>query len=296
MPILWYPGHMVAARKDAAEAMRSTDHVIEVLDARVPHASCNPVVETLRKKSGRPALKLLNKADLADPEVTRAWLAYYNDQPGVRAIVVSAKEARDVSRIPKEARSMVPGRGRPAKPLRMMILGVPNVGKSTLMNALLKRHVAAVGDQPAITKMHMGHALGDDMWLVDTPGLLWPGLSQDRAVKLAITHAIGINAYDNQEVAAVLGRYALDHYRPLLVKRYGELPAGCDGHGLIAFVAESRQLLMKDGVPDLNKAALVLLNEFRSGTWGQMSIETVEEVGGAANKPTTSPATPPASR
>src|SRR3954471_17176456 len=167
MPISWYPGHMVTARKDAAEAMRNTDLVIEVLDARAPGASCNPVVETLRQRNQRPALKLLNKSDVADPERTRAWLAHYNAKAGVTAIAVSAKKAADVRRIPTQARALVPHRGTPAKPLRMMILGVPNVGKSTLMNALLARRVAAVGDQPAVTKMHMAHALGPGMWLVD---------------------------------------------------------------------------------------------------------------------------------
>lgn len=278
MPILWYPGHMVAARKNAAEAMRSTDLVIEVLDARAPRASCNPAVETLRRQSRRPALKLLNKGDLADPALTPSWLAYYNDQPGVRAIALSAKEARDVNRIPKEARALVPDRGTPVRPLRMMILGVPNVGKSTLMNALLKRHVAAVGDQPAITKMHMGHALGDDMWLVDTPGLLWPGIAQEQAVKLAITHSIGSNAYDDREVAAALGEYVLEHYRPLVERRFGPLPAGCGGHDLVALVAQGRRLLLKNGVADLNKAAVVLLNEFRGGILGRMTIETVEQL------------------
>jgi ribosome biogenesis GTPase A len=274
MRISWFPGHMVTARKEAVLAMRSTDVVIEVLDARAPHASCNPVVETLRKTNQRPALKLLNKSDMADPERTPAWLAYYNDQPGVRAIAVSAKRSSDVARIPKEALALVPQRGTVAKPLRMMILGVPNVGKSTLMNALLKRHVAAVGDQPAITKIHMGHALGPGMWLIDTPGLLWPGMAAESGMKLAATYSIGTNGYDDQEVAADLGQYLVTHYPRLVAQRFGEGAAGCDGHGLIAWLARDRSLLLKGGVPDLNKAAVVLLNEFRNGALGRITIET----------------------
>lgn len=273
MPISWFPGHMVTARRDAAVAMRTTDVVIEVLDARAPLASCNPVVEKLRSVNQRPALKLLNKSDLADPVRTASWLAFYNAQPGVKAIALSAKSASDVARIPGEARSLAPRRGTPVKPLRMMILGVPNVGKSTIMNTLLKRRVAAVGDQPAITKMHMGHALGPGMWLVDTPGLLWPGIAPAAAAKLAATYSIGTNGYDDQEVAGDLGQYLLMHYPRLVAERFGEVPAGCDGPGLVAWVARSRSLLSKGGVLDLNKAAVLLLNDFRGGVLGRITIE-----------------------
>lgn len=273
MRIHWYPGHMVTARKDAVEAMRTTDLVIEVLDARAPHSSCNPVVETLRKKNGRPALKLLNKADLADDERTPKWLAHYNALPEVTAIAVSAKAPGDVGRILKAARGMVPGRGTPARPLRMMILGVPNAGKSTLMNALLKRRVAAVGDQPAVTKMHMGHALGKDMWLVDTPGLLWPGIEHQSALRLAALHSIGANGYDDQEVAVELGHYLLRHYPGLVARRFGESAPDTDGHGLLATVARTRSFVMKAGAPDMNKAAIVLLNEFRGGVLGRITLE-----------------------
>jgi ribosome biogenesis GTPase A len=283
MLVSWFPGHMVTARKEAALAMRSTDLVIEVLDARAPHASCNPVVETLRKTNQRPALKLLNKIDLADPDRTASWLAHYNSQPGVRAIAVSAKKASDVARIPKEAQALVPNRGTASRPLRMMILGVPNAGKSTLMNALLKRRIAAVGDQPAITKVHMGHALGPGMWLIDTPGLLWSGIASDSAMKLAAIYSIGTNGYDDQVVAADLGDYLLLHYPRLLEKRFGVGAASCDGQGLIAWVARDRSLLLKGGVADLNKAAVVLLNEFRAGTLGRITIETAES--GGARQP-----------
>jgi ribosome biogenesis GTPase A len=281
MPVSWFPGHMVTARKEAARAMRSTDLVIEVLDARAPLASCNPVVETLRKTNQRPALKLLNKADMADPARTSAWLAHYNAQPGVKAIAISVKRASEGARILKEAQALVPRRGTAARPLRMMILGVPNVGKSTLMNALLKRRVAAVGDQPAITKVHMGHALGQGMWLIDTPGLLWSGIPPESAMKLAATYSIGTNGYDDQEVAADLGQYLLIHYPRLVASRFGEPAAGCDGYGLIARVARDRSLMMKGGIPDLNKAAVALLNEFRSGALGRITIETAEALGPA---------------
>src|SRR3954467_12598521 len=143
---------MLTARRHAAEAMRKNDLVIEVLDARVPYSSCNPLVESLRREGQRPALKILNKSDLADPIRTEQWLQFYNEQPGTRAIALSGRNAKDVRRIPDEAKKLAPGRASPTKPLRMMILGIPNVGKSTLMNTLLGRHVAKAGDEPAITK------------------------------------------------------------------------------------------------------------------------------------------------
>lgn len=277
MPITWYPGHMLTARKEAAEVMGRTDLVIEVLDARAPHASLNPHIEKLRRVNKRPALKLLNKSDLADPARTPEWLSFYNAQPDTRAIALSAKKQGDVPRILKEARALIPERGTGAKPLRMMILGIPNVGKSTLMNALLKRQVAAVGDQPAITKMQMGHALGAGMWLIDTPGLVWPGMAQDTALTLAASHAIGRSAYDDQEVANHLASYLLGHYRSLVTTRYGELPETLQAHELLARVAQTRKLLSKGGVLDLNKAAVILLDEFRGGTLGRITLETVDE-------------------
>jgi ribosome biogenesis GTPase A len=273
MAISWYPGHMVTARKEAAVAMRRTDLVIEVLDARAPLASCNPMLETLRKELDRPALKLLNKNDVADPEQTRAWISYYNSKPGVKAIALSAQKPGDAARILKVAQAIVPGRATTVKPLRMMILGIPNVGKSTLMNALLKRHVANVGDEPAITKIHMSHKLGDTMMLIDTPGLMWPGIAHDSAVKLAATHSIGRNAYDDQSVAEELGSYLIHHYPQLLAERYGAIPPESNGSAIVESIARSRNLLLKEGVLDLNKAAMTLLNDFRSGALGRITLE-----------------------
>ncbi|MGC4089137.1 MAG: ribosome biogenesis GTPase YlqF [Polyangiaceae bacterium] len=279
MAIEWYPGHMVAARKQAAEALRKTDAVIEVLDARVPYSSCNPVIEKLRRECQRPALKVFNKADLADPERTKQWLAFYNAQAGVRAIAVSCKQPRDVARIPEQALRLVPGRGTSAKPLRMMILGIPNVGKSTLMNVLVKRAVSKVGNEPAVTRTMLAHAVGKDMWITDTPGMLWPGIDPEAALKLAISHSIGQNAYDDDAVAVELGAYLLQHYPELLRNRFGALPEPCDAHNLVSHIASKRALVLKGGGPDLPSAARVLLNEFRSGTLGRISLESVSQLG-----------------
>jgi ribosome biogenesis GTPase A len=279
MAIRWYPGHMATARKEAGETMRTIDLVIEVLDARLPHSSCNPVFEGLRRQGRKPALKLLNKADDADPDQTARWLEHYNAQPGVKAMAICAKNPGEVRRLPRACQALLPDRGTPGKPLRMMILGIPNVGKSTLMNALLERHVAHVGDEPAITKMQMLHKLGPGMSLVDTPGMLWPGVEQQAALKLAAAHSIGRAAYDDEDVAMDLGRILLERYPHLLAARFGELPDRCDAHALLHLIASRRSLVKKAGEADLAKAALVLLNDFRNGALGRITLETVDQLG-----------------
>ena len=278
MAINWYPGHMATARKAAADSMHKVDVVIEVLDARVPYSSCNPMFETLRRQGQRPALKLLNKADVADPQRTRQWLQHYNAQDGVKAISLCAKKPANVKRIPQLCQTMLPERGTALKPLRMMILGIPNVGKSTLMNALLNRHVANVGDEPAITKNQMFHEIAPGMSLLDTPGMLWPGMTQYVSYKLAATHSIGRAAYDNDEVAEHLAAYLVEHYPSLLEQRFGPLPPSCDAHKLLETIAQVRHLAKKSGGLDIPRAATTLVNEFRAGTLGAITLETVEQV------------------
>jgi ribosome biogenesis GTPase A len=268
---------MVTARKEAALAMRKTDVVIEVLDARVPNSSRNPVIEQLRRENQRAALKILNKSDMADPERTKLWLSYYNTQPGVKAVALSAKKPKEVKRIPEYAKLLAPNRNSALKPLRMLILGIPNVGKSTLMNTLLQRAVTKVGDEPAVTKMHHKHELGPGMWLTDTPGMMWPGIEPVTALKLAATHSIGRNAYDNIEVAAALGGYLLREYPALLEQRFGAIPSGLDGHRLVEVIARHRGFMVKGGTLDVERAARIFLGEFRDGTLGKISLETPDE-------------------
>ncbi len=185
MSIQWFPGHMNTARKEAAKTMEVIDVVVEVLDARIPNASCNPLIEELRLTRQRPSLKVLNKADLADPAVTQAWLDLYNRQPGVSAVALSCHHAGDAAKLPQLCQPLAPHRNSSAKPLRMLIMGVPNVGKSTLMNMLLKRRIARVGDEPAVTKVQQRHKLNDHMAITDSPGLLW-GTIKDPHVGLLL--------------------------------------------------------------------------------------------------------------
>lgn len=281
MAIQWFPGHMNSARNKAAETMEFTDVIIEVLDARAPEASRNPMIEELRLHRQRPCLKVLNKADLADPLATQAWLSYYNKMPGVKAVALSCKNASDAARVPNLCAPLAPHRDDSHKPLRMMIMGIPNVGKSTLMNTLLKRRVANVGDEPAVTKSQQKHALNDHMTLTDSPGLLWPKIANPSdGLTLAAIHAIGRNATIDEEVAAFLGDILLARYPDLLVARYKVSLAEMDGIGLVEAIAKKRGCLLKSkgrqGELDIEKAAMILLTEYRSGTLGRISLETPE--------------------
>ncbi|NBW53449.1 MAG: ribosome biogenesis GTPase YlqF, partial [Betaproteobacteria bacterium] len=174
MSIQWFPGHMVAAQKKAAETMEFTDVVIEVLDARIPGASQNPMIKELGAARQRAHLKILNKSDLADPNITDQWIQHFNKIPQTKAVAISCKKVNEPKKILALCKALAPHRGDTLKPLRMMIMGVPNVGKSTLMNAILNRRIAKVGDEPAITKQQQRHQINDHMILIDTPGMMWP--------------------------------------------------------------------------------------------------------------------------
>ncbi len=275
MPIQWFPGHMASARKKAAEAMAAIDVVIEVIDARLPAASSNPMIAQLRQFRNRPCLKLLNKSDLADPAATQAWMDFYNRQPGVKAVAISAKSAAEVARVPALCRQLAPHRDDGTKPLRMMIMGIPNVGKSTLMNTLLKRKVAKVGDEPAVTKHQQTLDLGPGMTLTDTPGMMWPKIDYDPdGYMLAASHAIGRNAVIDEEVASFLGSILLERYPGLLAARYRIDPAVLDAPALIEAIGRRRGCLVKGGGLDLEKASLILLQDYRDAALGRVSLET----------------------
>ena len=275
MSIQWFPGHMTSARKKAAETMERIDVVIEVLDARVPEAGSNPLIQELRLHRQRPCLKILNKTDLADPLATKAWLQFYNGQKGVKAVALSCKKPGEAAKIPGLCAALAPHRGTSLKPLRMLIMGIPNVGKSTLMNALLKRRAALVGDEPAITKNQQSFDLNDHMTLIDTPGLMWPKIEHDSdGLMLAASHAIGRNAVIDEEVATFLADLLLERYPALLISRYGFAIDKMDGADVIAAIAKKRGYRIKGGDPDLEKTALMLLQDYRTGALGRISLET----------------------
>lgn len=289
MIIDWYPGHMKKARAQIVEMLPTIDLFIEVLDARLPASSANPLLEKLR--GDKPCLKVLNKKDLADPTVTNAWVKYLEKQQGVRALPLDAKDRRDVGLLPKLCRKLVPNRGgKGQKPLRVMIIGIPNVGKSTLINTLAGKKMARVGDKPAITTCPQQIDLRNGILLSDTPGLLWPVLdNQAGACRLAASGAIGENAYDTVAVTLTTIDYLSDRYPALLKQRYklSELPENAEQ--LLAEIGRRRGCLISGGEVDMHRATELLLRELRGGKLGKVSLERPSELTEQIDKEQTDP-------
>lgn len=273
MAINWFPGHMHKARKEIKKVMPQMDLIIEVLDARIPFSSENPLVPALRGDT--PVIKVLNKRDLADPGVTAEWQAWLEKERGVRAITLTHNQRAEALDILKLAAEMTPNHDRQKSALRVMILGIPNVGKSTLINTLAGRPVAKTGNEPAVTRAQQAIKLPDNILLYDTPGFLWPKLSPEACgYRLAITGAIRSAVIEFEDVAMFEADFLLQAYPELVKERYGfdELPV--DGLALMDGIAAKRRFFARGGVPDLHKVAEVLLNEFRSGKLGRISLET----------------------
>jgi ribosome biogenesis GTPase A len=277
MPIQWFPGHMQATRKALAKRMPEIDVVIELLDARVPGSSANPLLAELR--GDKPTLKVLNKQDLADAAVTALWLAHYQAQAGNGALALDASETAPARRLLAACRLLAPLRGGMVKPLHVLICGIPNVGKSTLINTLTGQRSAKTGDEPGITKVEQKISLSSDVYLIDTPGLSWPRIVVDESGdNLAATGGIGRNAYDEPTVAlALLGRVR-QRYGERLQARY-KLPdiAALTDEALLAEIGRRRGGLLRGGQVNLQKAGDVVLNDFRSGAWGRITLETPEQ-------------------
>jgi len=218
MSIQWFPGHMHLTRKAITERVKEIDVVIEMLDARLPGSSANPLLAELT--SGKPTLKVVNKQDMADPERTALWLAHYNAQPNTRAIPLDASDTAPARAIIAACRELAPNRGGMVKPMRVLICGIPNVGKSTLINTLMGKRSAKTGDEAGVTRTESRIALADDFYLYDTPGMLWPRIVvPESGFNLAASGAVGKNAYDEQEVAYELLAHVKEHYPQLLEAR-----------------------------------------------------------------------------
>ncbi|WP_297795720.1 ribosome biogenesis GTPase YlqF [uncultured Marinobacter sp.] len=277
MAINWFPGHMHKARKEIKKVMPQMDLIIEVVDARIPFSSENPLVPNLRGDT--PLIKVLNKRDLADPDVTARWQAWLEKERGVRAITLTHNQRGEAMEILKLAAAMTPDHDRQKSALRVMILGIPNVGKSTLINTLAGRPAAKTGNEPAVTRAQQAIKLPNNILLYDTPGFLWPKLSPEACgYRLAITGAIRSAVIDFEDVALFEADYLLQAYPELIMKRYGfeELPV--DGLALMDAIAAKRRFFARGGIPDLHKVSEVLLNELRAGTLGRISLETPEMV------------------
>ena len=276
MPIQWFPGHMHATQKAIAKRLPDIDVVIELLDARLPGSSANPLLADLTR--GKPALKLLNKQDLADPERTALWLAHYQAQSDTRALGLDASVSGPAKLLIAACRALAPLRGGMVKPLRVLICGIPNVGKSTLINTISDKRATKTGDEPGITKAEQQIVLASDFYLFDTPGMLWPRISVERSgFHLAAAGSIGRNAYDEREVAMALLASVRAAYAERLQARYRlDDIAGLTDEALLAAIGRKRGALRAGGVVDVQKAAEIVLNDFRGGAWGRITLETPE--------------------
>jgi ribosome biogenesis GTPase A len=272
MTIKWYPGHMGKAQEQMAESIRKMDVLIEVLDARLPFSSSNHKFAEMRLK--KPCIKLLNKNDLADPAITEAWVRHFESESGVRALPLSAKLIPETKKLIKLCQRLVPNRGNPGYPIRAMVFGIPNVGKSTLINTLAGKSLAPVGDKPAITLRPQQIDLHNGILIFDTPGLLWPDMSdQDVAYRLATSGAIGASALDYTKVGLFAAEYMMRRYPERLKSRYKlqELPDGPSA--LIEAIGRCLGCLISGGVVDQNRASETFLRELRSGKIGRVSLE-----------------------
>ncbi len=280
MAINWFPGHMNVTKKAIIERMKEIDVVIEMLDARLPGSSANPMLAELT--GSRKKLKVLNKQDVADPERTADWLAWYNAQEGTQAIALDAGDTAPAQRLLKACRELAPNRGGMDKPLRVLICGIPNVGKSTLMNTLVGKKAAKTGDEAGITKVEQRINLANDFYLFDTPGMLWPKITIEKGgYHLAASGAVGRNAYDEEEVALELIACLKGPYPQLLAARYkfddvAQIPALHD-EVLLTEIGRKRGAVMSGGRVNLQKAAEIVLNDFRSAILGRITLETPTE-------------------
>lgn len=275
--VQWFPGHMHAAKKKIAQTLKNVDLVLELLDARCPLASQNPMIVALLKSRQKQVLKLLNKSDLSDPAQNKRWQAFFEAQENTHALIINAFNPKDVRFVLKTTQKIVPNRGTALKPLRLMVLGIPNVGKSTFLNALCQKKIAATGDVPALTQVIQRIDVSKTLILFDTPGLMWPKIENEKdGLRLSCINAVGVRAFDVFETALFLANFLKKYYPQLLTKRYGFSPNADDfPEQILENIAKKRTVKLKGGAIDIEKTAHILLTDFKSGALGKISLEWV---------------------
>jgi ribosome biogenesis GTPase A len=283
MTIQWFPGHMAKAKREVQEKLKLIDIVFELVDARIPMSSRNPMIDEILVN--KPRIVLLNKADMADEEITKQWIAFFQNRhmkalaidsqagTGVKQIVAAAKEMLK----PKFAKMTAKGIKNP-RAMRALIVGIPNVGKSTLINRLAGKHIAKTGDKPGVTKAQQWIKVGKEMELLDTPGILWPKFEDEEVgLKLATTGAIKDTILNLQDVAVYALNFLKQHYPERLKERYSlsEIPE--DIVALFDEIGKRRGCLMSGGLVDYDKVAELVLREIRTEKLGRLSFEKPKE-------------------
>lgn len=273
MAIQWYPGHMHKTRQALKKALPQMDLVIEVIDARIPFSSANPLLEEMR--GDKPVIKVFNKADLADPAMTAEWQDYLASTQSLRTLPLTATQPREPLKLLNLCRQMVSFTPRPERKIQAMIMGIPNVGKSTLINTLAGRAIAKTGNEPAVTRMLQRIKIADDLVLHDTPGMLWPNLDNPGSgYRLAVTGAIRETAVDNLDIASYAVEYLMQQYPAALKKRFRLDELGHDDYQTLEMMALARGCVMSGGQADIQRISKLLLTELRRGDLGLMTLET----------------------
>ncbi|MDD5578026.1 MAG: ribosome biogenesis GTPase YlqF [Methylobacter sp.] len=273
MNIQWYPGHMHKAGKEIREILPQIDLIIEMLDARIPFSSQNPMLAALR--SNKPCIKILSKSDLADPDITRLWQTYLEQEQDVKTLAVTSGQPDKIKLLPELCHKMLPHKDSSSRLMHTLIMGIPNVGKSTLINIVAGRTIAKTGNEPAITKMQQRIDIGGGIILLDTPGLLWPNVeNKNSGYRLAVTGAIKDTAINHEDIAGFALEYLLQNYPEALKARFelDQLPEG--ERQLMEIIGKNRGCLRAGGHIERDKVAKIILSELRAGTIGRISLET----------------------
>ena len=279
----WFPGHMTKTRRMIAAELGNVDAVCEILDARIPMSSRNPDVDELT--AGKPRLVVLNRVDQADPGETRRWTAYFREK-GYAVLEANAKGGAGTAQFAAAVRELLRDklaawaqRGQAGRTVRVMVLGIPNVGKSTFINKVARRKTARAEDRPGVTRSKQWVPVDSTLELLDTPGILWPRFDDPEVGKrLAFTGAIKDDVVDMEELACCLMDYLSRRYAPVLAERYKiEVEPEDSGYDLLEKAGRKRGFLMRGAQVDTQRMARVLLDEFRGGKLGRFTLETVED-------------------